>query len=39
MTGYENEPEYGGPDPSWKEAIALAGIVGGVVVVLVYLTL
>jgi hypothetical protein len=39
MTGYENEPEYGGPDPSWKEALVLAAIMGGATAVLLLLTL
>jgi len=34
MSGYEKEPDYGGPDPSWKEGIILAVVVVCVTVVL-----
>jgi hypothetical protein len=28
LSGYENSPDYGGPDPSWREvAVILAVIV------------
>jgi hypothetical protein len=31
LSGYENSPDYGGPEPSWREAaVILAVIVAGV---------
>lgn len=38
MSGYEKEPDYGGPDPSWKEGIVLAAIIGSVTLALWCLT-
>lgn len=38
MSGYEKEPDYGGPDPSWKEIIVLVAIVGCVTLVLLCLS-
>lgn len=39
MSGYEKEPDYGGPDPSWREGLVLAAVVGGVTAVLLLLAL
>lgn len=39
MSGYEKEPDYGGPDPSWKEGLRLMGGVAAVTAVLLLLTL
>jgi hypothetical protein len=37
MGGYEKEPDYGGPDPSWKEAVVLAGFIAAVTGLLMWL--
>jgi hypothetical protein len=31
MTGYENYPDYGGPEPSWREAAAILAVIVAVV--------
>jgi len=38
VSGYEKEPDYGGPDPSWREGVILALVVFGVTGALVWLT-
>lgn len=39
MSGYEQEPEYGGPDPEWKETVLLVAVFVGVTVVFLLLAL
>jgi hypothetical protein len=31
MTGYENSPDYGGPEPSWREAVVILAVIVAVV--------
>jgi hypothetical protein len=31
MTGYENSPDYGGPEPSWCEAAVILAVIVAVV--------
>lgn len=38
MTGYEKEPDYGGPDPEWKEALVLAAVLAAAAAALMWLT-
>lgn len=38
MSWYDKKPDYGGPDPSWREGVALGLVVFGVTVFLVWLT-
>ena len=27
MSGYEDSPDYGGPDPSWREAAVILAVI------------
>jgi hypothetical protein len=27
MTGYENSPDYSGPEPSWREAVVILAVI------------
>lgn len=38
MSGYEKEPDYGGPEPSWREAAVVAPVILGFTCVLLWLT-
>jgi len=37
MSGYEKEPDYGGPEPSWREAAVVALVILGFTCVLLWL--
>jgi hypothetical protein len=28
MTGYESSPDFGGPEPSWREAAVILAVIG-----------
>jgi hypothetical protein len=30
MSGYENSPDYGGPNPSWREAAVILAIISAI---------
>jgi hypothetical protein len=38
-SGYEQEPDYRGPEPSWQSLALVAAILAGVAVCLLYLAM
>jgi hypothetical protein len=38
-SGYEQEPDFGGPEPSWQSIALVAAILAGIAITLLYLAL